>query len=306
MCAYAIDDGPIDLWQEGDDEAELRDLISRHVCVAWNKGFEEALLEKVWKQRAKAWEDAMVRARYASFPAGLKDCNKLPFFAGEAVTSKETLLINKFSKPGKGGVRRDRTTNPEDWALFCDYCKRDVADTRLIWNWIGPRFPMPERVHRAWLLDQAINRRGMPMDLQLCWNAKQEADRLIAAGGDDLKKLTGLENPNSVKQLFGWLSARGYRFNSLGKELLQRALDEHPEELTEEARQAIELRLDGAKASVKKLTKILEQVSSDSRLRDQYRYYGAHTGRWAGKGAQLQNLPRKAAVPEALAYLLSL
>jgi DNA polymerase len=50
------------------------------------------------------------------------------------------------------------------------------------------------------------------------------------------------------------------------------------------------LRLAGAKASIKKLPKILEQLSPDDRLRNQYSFYKAHTGRWAGKGAQLQNL----------------
>lgn len=60
--------------------------------------------------------------------------------------------------------------------------------------------------------------------------------------------------------------------------------------LTLEAREALRLRLAGAKASIKKLPKILEQLSSDDRLRNQYAFYKAHTGRWAGKGAQLQNL----------------
>lgn len=60
--------------------------------------------------------------------------------------------------------------------------------------------------------------------------------------------------------------------------------------MTTEAKQALRLRLAAAKASIKKLPKILEQLSPDGRLRNQYSFYKAHTGRWAGKGAQLQNL----------------
>lgn len=60
--------------------------------------------------------------------------------------------------------------------------------------------------------------------------------------------------------------------------------------LTSEARKALQLRLAANKASLKKLPKILEQLSVDDRLRNQYSFYKAHTGRWAGKGAQLQNL----------------
>lgn len=60
--------------------------------------------------------------------------------------------------------------------------------------------------------------------------------------------------------------------------------------MTPECIQALTLRLAGAKSSIKKLPKIIEQISPDHRLREQYRFYGAHTGRWSGKGAQLQNL----------------
>ena len=60
--------------------------------------------------------------------------------------------------------------------------------------------------------------------------------------------------------------------------------------MTNEARLGLKLRLDGNKASIKKLPKILELLSPDDRLRHQYAFYKAHTGRWAGRGAQLQNL----------------
>jgi DNA polymerase len=60
--------------------------------------------------------------------------------------------------------------------------------------------------------------------------------------------------------------------------------------MTSEARQALRLRLLANKASIKKLPKILELLSPDDRLRYQYAFYKAHTGRWAGRGAQLQNL----------------
>lgn len=60
--------------------------------------------------------------------------------------------------------------------------------------------------------------------------------------------------------------------------------------MTNEARQALRLRLLANKASIKKLPKILELLGTDDRLRYQYSFYKAHTGRWAGRAAQLQNL----------------
>lgn len=308
MCAYAADDGPMQFWQEGEDRSELDRMIEEHILVAWNKGFEENLIRSCWKKSAPlGWRDAMVHARYAGLPAGLKDCNRVPYFAGESVTTKETLLINKFCKPGKNGEIHNAITDPEDWAAFCDYCKRDVFDTRLIFRWLAERFPVPERVYDSWLLDQKINRRGIPIDLGLCFAANEEAKRLQELSVRNLGELTGLANANSPKQLLGWLAERGYPYNSLGKELVEKALDEMPDG---PARHALQLRLDGAKSSIKKLAKILEQISPDHRLREQYRFYGAHTGRWSGRGAQPQNFkaPRtkeeKAAVEKVVQALV--
>jgi DNA polymerase len=185
----------------------------------------------------------MIHALYAGLPAGLKDCNRVPFFANEAETSKETLLINKFCKPSKAPAdtgqgelalgdtrkRHNRDTDPEDWAAFCNYCKADVADTRLIYQWLQARYTLPERVYNAWLLDQKINERGMPIDRLLTLRAQLEAERLEAVAYEDLKALTGLDNPNSPAQLLKYVQARGYPYTGLGKELVLKALKEDPD-----------------------------------------------------------------------------
>lgn len=309
MCAFAHNDGPMEFWQEGEDNSRLLHLIQTETCIAWNVSFERTELARVWNVRAKAWQDAMVYARYAGLPAGLKECNRVPFFAGQAVTSKETLLINKFCKPNKKGVRVMPEDAPDEWAAFCDYCKRDVMDTRLIYKWLTAHFQLPERVHKAWLLDQDINKRGMPVDLPFYYNAKVEADRLTALALEQLKDLTKLENPNSPAQLLKWAVERGYPYTSLGKELVRRAVTEVLPD--GECKTALTLRLAAAKSSLKKLPKILATTGPGSRLRDQYKFYGAHTGRFAGRGAQLQNLkaPRtkeeKAKVSEVIEYLVT-
>jgi DNA polymerase bacteriophage-type len=230
MCAYAFDDGPVEIWTEGESGLdELQNRMRRETCVAWNVGFERTLTRRVWKLTGCNWRDAMVDALYAGLPAGLKDCNRVPFFANQAETTKETLLINKFCKPQKSGVPRDRNSDPEDWAAFCQYCKDDVHDTRLILQWLLQRFEMPERVRRAWLLDQTINERGMPVDRLLTYRAWEEAQRLQAKAFDDLKELTRLDNPNSPAQLLKWLKERGYPYSGIGKELVNKALSEDAE-----------------------------------------------------------------------------
>jgi DNA polymerase len=227
MCAYAFDQGPVQLWQQGDPGlGDLQRELRNNTNVPWNCGFERTLISRVWKINGLKWVDAMVCALYAGLPAGLKDCNRVPFFAQEAVTSKESSLINKFCKPQKDGSRRGPETDPEDWALFCQYCKDDVSDTRLIFQWIQKHYDIPERVHLSWLIDQEINQRGMPVDRLLTFRAWEEAQRLQAESAEELKNLTGLENPNSPAQLLKWVTERGYPYNGLGKELVLKALKE--------------------------------------------------------------------------------
>lgn len=231
MCAFAFDDGPVDLWQEGDSGlAGLKKDLRSHVVIPWNAAFEKAISRYVWKMTDIVWRDAMIAALYAGLPAGLKDCNKVAWFATEAETSKETLLINKFCKPQKDGSTRNRETDPEDWARFCQYCRDDVHDTRLIWQWVQARIPTPESVWLEWEIDQAINERGMPVDRILTGRAWDEARRLQAREQQRLKELTGLDNPNSSAQLLPWLRARGYPYTSLSKELVKKALNDEPNE----------------------------------------------------------------------------
>jgi len=136
MCAYAGEDGPVGLWEDPDPLPDMlteafRAIAPGVVLNAWNVNFERTLLEKRSNVKDRQWFDTMVFARYAGLPGGLKDCNRVPYFASQAQTSKESLLINKFCKPQKDGSVKDRTSDPEDWAAFCQYCKDDVADTRL-------------------------------------------------------------------------------------------------------------------------------------------------------------------------------
>lgn len=233
MCAYAFETGPVEIWEESDGPkalAELQAECRNKTLVPWNRGFEYNLMRRVWKMDGLLWRDAMVDALYAGLPAALKECNKVPFFAGEAQTTKETALINKFCKPQKNGQPRNKETDPEDWELFKDYCKRDVFDTRLIFQWLHARFDIPERVLSTWHIDQAINERGMPVDRLMTLRALDEAVRLQAEVHEDLKALTGLDNPNSPAQLLVWLKERGYPYGGLSKELVLKALKEDPDE----------------------------------------------------------------------------
>jgi len=307
MAAYAMDDGPVKVWEADSGPCpELRDGLKdpSNLIAAWNVNYERTVLAaKGMPLPIERFLDVMVLARYAGLPGRLKDCAKVPMIRvpSEEKTKSETLLINKFCKPQKDGTVKTKADYPEDWQLFREYCKKDVLTMRHVYNWLFHRFVFPERERKLWLLDQRINGRGLPVDTALALAGKQETTRLVAQAQKELRDLTGLENPNSVQQIHPWLQERGYKYDSLGKDFVKQAIAE----TDGDCKAALQVRLDAAKSSVKKFGAFVENTSPDFRLRNQFVFYGAHTGRWSGKGVQPQNLTRKETDQEALTALLS-
>lgn len=230
LAAYAFDEGPVNVWEpdQGPRPELRRALLDPAVTiVSWNTNYERNILAgRGMNIPLERWLDPMVLARYAGLPGKLKDCAKIPMIGvpPEEKTKNETLLINKFCKPQKDGTVKTAKDAPEDWKLFVEYCRKDVLTMRHVLGWIEPRFPFLDRERRLWLLDQRINARGFPVDVQLAAAGTRETIRLVSEAQAELKQLTELENPNSLKQLKPWLQERGYQYESLDKEHLARAI----------------------------------------------------------------------------------
>ena len=106
---------------------------------------------------------------------------------------------------------------------------------------------------------------------------------------DDMRRITELENPNSVTQMRSWLADNGLETDTLGKKAVNEMLKTAPPELAD----ALVLRQQLAKSSVKKYQAMQNAVCSDGRARGMFQFYGANrTGRWAGRLIQMQNLPQ--------------
>ena len=103
-----------------------------------------------------------------------------------------------------------------------------------------------------------------------------------------LQELTMLDNPNSVQQMKDWLAANGLQTDTLGKKQVAELLKTAPEPL----KSVLVLRQQLAKSSVKKYQAMENAVCADGRVRGCFQFYGARTGRWAGRNIQLQNLPQ--------------
>lgn len=266
------------------------------VKVAHNSTFERACLSKYLGHELPAdeWEDTMILAAMSGLPMSLDA-------AGAALQLKDqkikegTSLISYFCKPCKPTITNGgRTRNlpehaPDKWQRFVEYCRRDVEVEQAIYYRLH-RFPVPDWERRVWALDSRINERGVLVDTELAQAAIDVDEAFTATHSAEMRRLTGLDNPNSVAQLKDWLAAAGLLCGSLSKatvaELRGKAIDPT-------TRRVLELRQQLGKTSTKKYQTMLTAACQDNRVRGIMQYYGAgRTGRWAGRIVQPQNLPQ--------------
>ena len=86
-----------------------------------------------------------------------------------------------------------------------------------------------------------------------------------------------------------WLSDNGLETDTLGKKKVAALIDETEGDVSE----ALSLRQQLAKSSVKKYQAMENAACADDRCRGMFQFYGANrTGRFAGRLVQLQNLPQ--------------
>jgi DNA polymerase bacteriophage-type len=301
MLAWAVNDQPPQLWLPEKDPrwipAELLVLLQNPAVVklAQNSAFERAIFLHALgiDIPVEQWFDPSVLARYAGLPGKLALVSQFLKLGDKGKDKEGSRLINKFSKPyGKDKKFRDPSDpkHAADWEKFKDYCKQDVVAEREVFHRLSSFFMPPDSERKLWVLDAKINERGMPVRMDYVAECQKAVDDVTHVSLGVMRVATGLENPNSGQQLLPWLKDRGYPFSSLTKDRVAKAL---AGKLDDRVRDVLELKQTISRSSVKKLQAITDRVV-EGRLRYQYKFYGAHTGRWAGEGAQLQNLPRKA------------
>ena len=300
LFAYSFDGGEtqiIDLAQGEKLPAEVEEAIF-DVSVtktAYNANFERTCLSKYFGRYIppESWHCSAVQAAMLALPRSLEDVGRV-LGLDEQKMKEGKELIKYFCVPCKptkanGGRTRNLPCHaPEKWELFKTYCKRDVDVEKSIRRKLH-NFPIPESEMELYRLDQRINDRGVLVDMGLveqaiaCERLHKEVVTKRAY------ELTGLENPNSVAQLKGWLGDMGMEAESLSK----KAVAEMIAETDGEVEELLRLRLLMAKTSVKKYEAMERSVCSDGRVHGLLQFYGANrTGRFAGRLVQIQNLPQ--------------
>lgn len=266
---------------------------------AHNATFEWACLSKVYGALPPSqWRCSMVHAMYCGYPASLEAAGKalgLPQDKQKLNTGKA--LIKYFCSPcaatkANGGRTRNMPWDaPEKWEQFKVYNCQDIVaemdiDRRLA------NFPMPDFVQKQWETDLLINARGVGVDMDLTYGALKIGEQVKADLTDEAIRISGLQNPNSVKQLAQWLNEEtGESVTNLRKETVSSLLGQGGNSAS--VNRMLEIRQELGKTSTKKYDAIDKCVCPDGRVRGLLQFYGANrTGRWAGRFVQVQNLPR--------------
>ena len=316
LFAYSIDGQPVRVVDTANGEEIPENVLAaladeNVVKRAFNCNFERVCLSKYLRENypqyfqsysidedtvgdflnPESWHCSMIHARTLGLLLSLAEVGKVLGIEQQKMTEGKA-LIKFFCVPYDtiDGVPQfhSPTDYPDKWEIFKAYNKRDVEaeleiDRRL------SRFPVPDFLWKEFYLDQEINDRGILVDMQL-------ADKAISLDAEakeeltvEMKRLTGVENPNSVYQLLDWLETQGYKSDSLGKAQVQELI----KTTKEPVKSVLQMRLQLSKSSVKKYTAMKNTACSDNRARGMFSFYGAsRTGRWAGRNVQLQNLPQ--------------
>ncbi len=155
------------------------------------------------------------------------------------------------------------------------------------------KFPVPDFVWTEYHLDQEINDRGILLDMDVVENAIAFDEKSKSALMLAMQNITNLDNPNSVVQMKQWLSENGVEMETLGKKDVAKLIKSPDSYENDDITEALKLRLQLAKSSVKKYQAMQNAVCKDGRTHGMFQFYGANrSGRWAGRLIQLQNLPQ--------------
>ena len=320
LFGYSADSGPVQVVDLACGEkipTDVLDALTDDTVTKWafNASFERVCLSRYLRDlgisldpfhdkhplsqevarflNPESWRCSMVWAATMGLPLSLEGVGSVLGLEKQKLTEGKE-LIKFFCQPcaptkANGQRTRNRPFHaPDKWEAFKRYNLRDVETEMGIQQRLA-KFPVPDQVWEEYHIDQEINDRGVRLDMELVRSAIDMDTRSRHELTTAMKRMTSLENPNSVQQMKQWLSDNGMETESLDKKAVAELLKDAPAEL----REVLSLRQQLAKSSVRKYQAMENTVCSDSRARGMFQFFGAaRTGRFSGRNIQLQNLPQ--------------
>lgn len=305
LFAYSLDGMPVEVIDVASGQIIplwLKNALKNPLYIkhAYNAAFEWFALSKYlgWLPPDQ-WRDTMLHALYCGYPASLDAAGKamgLPEDKKKLTTGKA--LIRYFCVPCKpSNANGNRTRNlpkhdPDKWKLFKEYNGQDVVTEMEIDHRLSA-FPVPAFVQKQWETDLQMNARGVAADMELVRGALVIGAIVKSRLMTEARQLSGLDNPNSIRQLAQWLTDAtdsDAEITSVTKETVATMLKQ-PQPAN--VQRMLEIRQELGKTSTKKYDALETCIADDGRVRGLLQFYGANrTGRWAGRLVQVQNLPR--------------
>lgn len=320
LFGYSVDGGEVEVVDLACDEeipAEVLDALTDDTVTKWafNAQFERVCLSRHLADRGvsldpfhdnhplstecsrflnpESWKCSMVWSAYMGLPLSLEGVGAVLGLEKQKLSEGKD-LIRYFSVPcnptkANGGRTRNLPEHDlEKWSRFKAYNARDVETEMQIQQRLV-KFPVPDEVWVEYHIDQEINDRGILVDMDFVKQAIAIDEKSRSRLMSDMQELTELDNPNSVVQMKEWLSDNGVEMDTLGKKAVAAMIENTEGDVSE----ALSLRQQLAKSSVKKYQAMENAACKDNRCRGMFQFYGANrTGRFAGRLVQLQNLPQ--------------
>lgn len=314
LCiCYAVDDSPVKrvVPKTADtlvgDEPELLEFFE---CVAnpsaryaaHNMTFEYIMLTNIYKDRLPKrffdldnWECTLAQASSHGLPRKLErlalalDLPEKKDMSGHS----SMMALSRPRKPTKKipDTWNTRARYPEKYATLYNYCEQDVEVERACYDTVPA---MTERAKEIWRATIVCNLRGVQTDQYTVQKLRPVIDRakdifdrriqFITAGS-----VKGISENASLARFLQEQNDHIEEPPAVDKTNINLLLRD--KELNEASREALEVRAAAAKSSLAKFTALSNLTDDQGVLRDTLLYHGAHTGRWAGMGVQLQNLP---------------
>ena len=308
LFGYRIDEGAVSVCDLESGEAlppEVLTALQDDTVIKWafNAAFERVCLSRYMRDigllpegeflSPVSWHCSMIWCAYLGLPLSLAAAGAVLGLDKQKLAEGKD-LIRFFCKPASPSLLNGQTernypwSSPHGWTDFKAYNQRDVETECGIKERLA-HYPVPDSVWEQYALDQEINDRGILEDRCFVRKAlEMDAEsRLVLTR--ELKELTALSNPNSVSRIRTWLEEHGTEVKDMSKKQVQEMLSS----ASEEVRSVLLLRQQLAKSSVTKYKAMDRTACGDGRVRGMFQFYGAQrSGRWAGRGVQLQNLPQ--------------
>ena len=301
LFGYSIDKGPVGVvdlagGEKLSDELKAALTDPKVLKHAHNAAFERICLSRFLGMPVGTyldpaqWRCTMVKCAYYGLPLKLESAGAALKIDRQKFATAGKRLIKKFCVPSHDGRPECYPEeNPIEWGTFKEYNVRDV-EAEIDIDSVLPDIRY-EKLWDEYAADQRINDNGALIDTVLVDSIVKINQDIDAEHLRRFKELTYVDNPKSVTQLKAWFTAKGYSLTSLDKkavaDLSKTCKD--PEVL-----EVLRLRQLTGKSSITKYTAMQNLIanSPDHRARGCFQFYGSHTGRWAGRHIQLQNLPQ--------------